>query len=190
MSGGGGMLLALALTSTGTEALIARVVRGEEALPSLALVQTWAVEAMGLASPDDARSWGRRARWRGLVPRLSGRLGSDANVYVKDTLGDWAPTTADRRALALRVEARFELGDLVFADLELRASRESIARSAAERLALEEVTRVYFERVEVWLNLLRGADATAALRAAALDGLLRAQTGGRYALRSDRGEGP
>lgn len=187
MSGAATIWLSLALTSTGTERLLARVVAGHEALPALAEVQGWAVEAAGLASAAEAQSWAARARWRGLVPRLVGRLGSDANLYVRDTLGDWTPTTTDRRALALRIEARLELGELVFADLELRASREAIARSAAERLLLEEVTRLYFERVELWLRRCRGLDEAGALRAATLDGLLRAYTGGRYAPRPARG---
>ena len=179
---GGPVLVALALTSTGTEVLLDRVLSGRTCMPSLALVQTWAAENIGLVALDEVQSWPTRARLRGLVPRVGARLGSDANVYVRDTLGDFATTTADRRALALRVEARFDFGDLVFADLELRANREAIARSAAERLVLEEVTRIYFERLELWISSLLAPTPQKLIRLAGLDGLLRAQTGGRYAL--------
>ncbi len=178
------VIMALALTSTGTEVLLARIVSGRECMPSLEQVQSWASENMGLASVDEAEGWSTRARLRGLVPRVAARLGSDANVYVKDIVGDWAPTTSDRRALALRVEARFDFGDLVFADPELRANREAIARSAAERLLLEEVTRLYFERVALWLSHLLSSAPEKVVQLAALDGLLRAHTGGRYALQT------
>jgi hypothetical protein len=180
------ILVAWAQTSTGTEVLIARLVRGQEDLPALTDVQTWATNALGLPSRDDATGWATRARLRGLVPRVAGRIGSDANVYVRDSLGDWAPTTTDRRALAMRIEARFDLGDLVFADLELRANREAIARAAAERLVLEEVTRLYFERVELYLASLCHPTAQASLRAAEVDGLLTGYTGGRFRARADR----
>lgn len=145
-------------------------------------------ELVGLAELHDAvrdswaphagdPGWPSRARWRGLVPRVDASLGTDTDLDVRDTLDD--RTIVEGRALGVRVGARFELGDLVFSEAELRARRELASREDALRQRLVEVTQLYFQRVEVLLALRLDPSAVLLVRARTLDGLIAALTGGR-----------
>jgi hypothetical protein len=176
------LLLALALTSTSTlsdDQIIERVIAGRGELASLRDVQRAAVDALGVVSDDDASSWHSRARWRGVVPRVDVGAGTYDGLDVRTMLyGASAYSTTDLYKLGLDVRARWELGELVFNDMELRANRESLARSAAIHLARERATRLYFERVEVLMKQRHDPSPVLTLAAARLDGLLRAVTGG------------
>lgn len=178
-----GLWFSLALGEP-SAALVERWIRdavaGRDALPALAGVQAAAVAALGLTDDEAASSWAARARWRGIVPRLDARLGTSQNVDVRSgaDLGDLV--TRDGRGLGVDFAARWDLGDLVFSDLEMRINRERIARSAAERLARERVTKVWFQRLEVLIRQRTSPEVDLALEAARLDGLLHALTAGRF----------
>jgi hypothetical protein len=177
------VLLAGLLTTSATvsdEVFLEETIDGRGALPSLAEVQAAAAEALHLTSADEVETWARRARQRAWLPRFEARFGSDADVAVRasEEGSDWARSG---RGLGLDLGASWSLGDLVFSDQELRASRERLARSAAERLARERVTEVYFKRLAVLLEARREPSIELALEGARLDGLLRALTGGRLA---------
>jgi len=173
-------------TATVSAAWIADVVAGRDVLPALADVQDAAEAALLAASPRDVVSWAHRARMRGLVPRLDVALGTDSDLDVRDSYSTGrSRTTTEGRAFGFELGARWELGDLVFSDGELRASREALARAASVRLAREEVTRLYFERVELLLEARGDHPEADRLRAARIEGLLRALTGGRFRVREE-----
>jgi hypothetical protein len=175
-------LLALVLSSTaagpppGSAPWIADVVAGRGPLPALAEVQDAAERR--LARTDDSESWARRARWRGAVPRLDVALGTDADLDVRDSFAvARTRTTVEGRGFGFEIGARWELGDLVFARDELRASREQLAREAARRLLRDDATELYFERLAVLIRQQRSPSPEHDLAAARLDAALRALCG-------------
>lgn len=170
-----------AATATAADAmLIDAYVAGCAELPSLDAVQAAAVETLAVAGEETALGWASRARWRGLAPQVDVAVGSDADVGVRDTWqGALERTTTTGQAFAIEVGARWQLGELVFSDAELRANRESLARSASVQLARERVTKLYFERIEVALLSRDKKSRELSLALARLDGLLRAATGGK-----------
>jgi hypothetical protein len=174
--------LLLAATSTsGVEARIGAIVDGRDRLPSLVEVQSAAEVALELTGADEAEGWSRRARLRGLVPALDGRFGTDTDLTVRDSEenGGWSTLG---HGLGFDVSAKLALGDLVFSDIELRASRERTARSAAIRLAKERVTRLYFRWIEVRIALDDEPTIERLIEAQRIEALLRAATGGRLAI--------
>jgi hypothetical protein len=161
-------------------AVIDALVAGCGELPSLEAVQNAAVEALAIADEATASGWASRARWRGIAPSFDIAVGSDADIDVRDSWqGALERTTSSGRKLGLEIGARWELGELIFSDAELRASREMLARSAAVQLARERATKLYFERIEVYLLSRERPSRELSLALARLDGLLRAITGGR-----------
>jgi hypothetical protein len=161
----------LVASSSCSPAELDAIVRGERELPALAEVQAAARSRWRTTAPEASAT---RARWRGLVPRLDVSVGTDVDSDVRDTLE--ARTTMEGRALGVRVSARFELGELVYAEPELRMHRERAAAEAALRELLTEVTTIYFERVAVLLLQRSSSTPTVELRARLLDGRLAALT--------------
>jgi hypothetical protein len=172
-------LVAIA-SSTSVEAFVARAVRGELRLPALAAVQEASVRALELPGAEDAGSWAARSRWRGLVPRIEAHVGTDADQSLRD--GTTVLFT-EARGLGVDVGARWELGDVVFNDAELRANRERIARAARIALVRDRATDLYFDRLAVELALRESPTVELILEAARLDGLLRSITGGLLEVR-------
>lgn len=171
----------VATTSThAIERFLDDTIAGRGALPSLAAVQSAAVASLGLTSDEDARSWPSRARWKGVVPRVEALVGNHAILDIRDSTSRLTThATTEGQRIGVDIRARWEFGELVFHDVELRANRETLARASAVRLARERVTKVYFDRLEVLLQQRQGSSAALAIAAARLDGLLRALTGGR-----------
>jgi hypothetical protein len=173
-------LAARIATSTCTQAEIDAVIAGRGPLPSLARVQD-AARAVALARADD-EAWSERARWRGLIPRIDVSVGTNTDLAVRDTVD--ARTVAEARALGLRVAARFELGDLVFSDAELRGAHQRAAREDAADDRVLRVTALYFDRVAVVIALRARPSVELSLKARLLDGQLTALTGGLIPLPS------
>ncbi len=179
------ILLAMVLaasTQAELEAEIDAVLSGRGPLPSLARTQRAAVDALALVSDKEALDWSGRARWQGLLPRLEARFGTDQDLGIRDDGGALRLTEA--RGLGLQFSARFNLSSLIFSDQELRASRIRLARSEVVAQARERVTKLYFERLKVLLQLRAQPSPGLVLEAARLDGLLRAMTGGRWEVSS------
>lgn len=174
------LLAAATVTSTTVEVWIEDAIAGRADLPSLSAVQAAAEDALVLGSDDEVAGWSSRLRWRGAVPKVDVRFGTDTDLSVRDALaGSASSWTNTGQGLGLDVVVKFGLGDLVFADLELRANRERVARAAAIRLARERVTELYFRRLDAWIAYRLDPSHELALEAARLDGLMRALTGGR-----------
>jgi hypothetical protein len=174
-------MIALLLVGTTTAAIdrwIDDVVAGRDRLPSLAAVQEASVRALELTPSDSVEGWEARARWRGLVPRLEARFGTTADQSVRDGATGTAWQISEGQNLGVDVAAKWNLGELVFNDLELRANRERIARAARVALVRERATAIYFERVRVLIAARSAPTEALAIEAARLDGMLRAITGG------------
>jgi len=143
-------------------------------LPDLQQVQAWAATEAGRAPPPGAL---RRARWRGVLPHLTLRFGTDLDLDVRDAS---TRTVSEAQGLDFDAWARWRLPDLVFHPDELRVLRETRIGRSARRSARVQVTELYFERLQV--RAARRARDSGELRRAAqrLDGLLDALTGGAY----------
>ena len=161
----------LVASSSCSAAELDAIVRGERELPGLAEVHAAARAHWRSTAPE---VWTSRARWRGLVPRLDISVGTDVDTDVRDTLE--ARTTMEGRAVGVRVSARFELGELIYAEPELRMSRERAAAEAGLRELLAEVTTLYFERVAVLIAQRARSTPAVELRARLLDGRISALT--------------
>ncbi len=161
-----------------TAAQIRSFVRGEGPLPALADVQDAAAAVIGTV---DLRAAADRARWRGLLPRLDVRVGTDTDLDVRDSFHtSYSRTTTEGQAIGFEVAARWALGDLVFADGEVRAARVKLSEESARHRRLDRVTDLYFDRLQ--LMLLRKPGPNTALEAARVDGALRALTGGFWSV--------
>lgn len=171
-------LLLLATATTAVERSIEDIVMGRDRLPSLQRVQEAAVAALELTPGEDVAAWESRARWRGLLPRLEARFGTGADQSIRDGVTGTTWSTSEKQNLGVDVAAKWNLGELVFNDLELRANRERIARAARIALVRERVTAIYFDRVRVLIAIRTEPTEELVLQAAELDGLLRALTGG------------
>jgi hypothetical protein len=171
-------LLLLATTTTAVERWIDDVVAGRDRLPSLHAVQDAATRALELTPSDSAAGWDARARWRGLVPRVEARFGTAADQSIRDGVTGTTWSISEGQNLGVDVAAKWDLGELVFNDLELRASRERIARAARIALVRERATSIYFERIRVLMSLKTEPTEELLLQAAQLDAMLRAITGG------------
>lgn len=169
--------LALVASSTMAEAFVEDAVAGRTEFEALAVVQARAERALAVGTAAEARAWTSRLRWRGAVPKVDVRFGTDADIDIRDASSASASSwTRTGQGTGFDVALSWRLGDLVFADLELRANRERIARAAAVRLALERVTQIYFQRLEIELAYRERPSARLRLEAARLDGLLDALT--------------
>jgi hypothetical protein len=176
-------VIALLLAGTTTtapqlERWIDDIVAGRDRLPSLRAVQEASVRALELTPSEDVEGWDARARWRGLVPRLEARFGTTADQSIRDGATGTSWQTSEGQNLGVDVAAKWNLGELVFNDLELRANRERIARAARVALMRERATAIYFERVRVLIAAQSAPTEELAIEAARLDGMLRAITGG------------
>lgn len=179
------LLLAALASEPKVEAFMESVralVEGRDVFPALSATQRAAVEALDLEPAARAREWSSRARERGWVPRVDVRMGTDADRDVR-ALGSLDEKWTEERGFGADLAFRWSLGDVVFADAELRVNRERLARAAAVRLARERVTKVFFERLEVELALRAKPEPELVVEAARLDGLLAALTGGAWSLR-------
>ena len=181
------VVVALTSSSTGSATWVDNVVAGRGTLPALRDVQRAARLQVTTGAPGGAAGWGHRARLRGLVPRLAVAFGTDADRDIRRSLTtSLARTTTEGRAVDFEVAARWNLSEVVFSDAELRASREAIARAAAVRIAVDRVTRVYFERVSLLVRLHKKPTEALTIEAARLEGLMHALTGGYITAAGER----
>lgn len=167
-----------ALTPRGVSRELQARVSGQ-GWPSLVSIQEAAEASLRLPSESDVQSWGDRARARGWLPRLDVRVGTDSDLDVRANAA-LDPSWTEGRGFGLDVALRFQLGQLLFSDAELRAHRERMRRSAVIRSAVLKVTELYFARLEVELQLEKSVSTKLLLERARLDGALSAATGGAW----------
>lgn len=172
------LVTSVAATSTvGLVTWIEREVEGRGHLPALAEVLSEAEVELDLEASDGARGWTTDARWRAWIPQLDARLGTDRSLDVRD-----ATTTSSIRTgedFGVQVRLQWSLADALFNDSVLRADKALRERSAARWKARDQLVKLYFKRLELEMRMLERPTASALVRAARFDGLIRSATGGR-----------
>lgn len=156
--------------------------------PDIREVQQAAVEFAGI---DASRfsSWEKRAKRSAWLPKLRARL--DKNLGEGRTFiieGGEAPrdalTTDDDVGFELRAE--WELGRLAFNPDELRVSEESRDSARMREDVIYEVTRMYFDRRRLQIELLLAPPdkvevrVEKELRVEEMTSMLDSLTGGRF----------
>lgn len=138
--------------------------------PSVREVQTRAIEYVRV-HPDIVDSWRTRARVRALAPRFSaegqGTLDNDLRKVTNlDKTEAEIESTTDTNTGRLTLEARWDLDRLIFEPQEMAVSREAVRTANLRDRVLEEVTRRYFERrrLQVDLELQPPTDLTDRVR--------------------------
>jgi hypothetical protein len=160
------------LTSTSSWTL-AEIVQGDGLFPSLRSVQKAAAKLIPVTSN---RQWAHRARLRGALPQVEVSFGTDLDQDVRVSVGH-SESTFEGREYGFKLKARWHLSSLMFDSAELRAHRERRSSAAARRLLIDEVTQMYFNRVEL---MFLPTTVHRELKAARLEGRMHALTGGEY----------
>lgn len=160
-----------------------RLLAGFEREPDIAAVQEAAARFVG-ADPSRVRSWRARVRHAAWLPELRVRV---QKGYEDDLL---ATATGHSRAtdddLVFEVQARWRFDRLLFDRNELFVSREATLLADLRREITAEVTRLYFQRrrLQVELRLASAASprvhAHRVLRLQELTAELDAMTGGYF----------
>jgi hypothetical protein len=138
--------------------------------PPVREVVTAAIRHAGLDGDPSARLR-RRARWAGLVPRISVRAARDL---------DWSDDAPDEldHGEVLEVRATWHLDRLIFDPSESRALGLAQSRARARRDLTREVIHLYFRR-----QRLRADPAADPLELAEVTAVLDELTGGRLTRR-------
>lgn len=137
--------------------VVKQVLRRFAAEPTIREVQQAAIDHLR-AHPDQIDSMRFRSRAKSLVPevQVDGDIQRDDDVReVTDTEGGDAPTRYVDEQLTYggQVRARWRLDRLVFEPYEVAISRAGLLVANQRDRALDEVTRRYFERRRLQLDL-------------------------------------
>lgn len=135
--------------------IVKKVLQRYAAEPSVRDVQQQAIEHMRV-HPEVVDSWRLRARTNALAPRLTttgqGTLNDDRRTVEKP--GDPTIVSVDNdQSGRLTVGATWELDRLIFEPAEMAVARESVRIANLRDRVLDEVTRRYFERRRLQVDL-------------------------------------
>jgi competence ComEA-like helix-hairpin-helix protein len=123
--------------------------------PTVREVQEHAIEYVRV-HPEIIDSWRLRARTNALAPRLTTNAQGDTNNGLRSVSATGQPTQevrTDDTGGRLVVGATWELDRLVFEPQEMAVSREGVRMSNLRDRVLDEVTRRYFERRRLQVDL-------------------------------------
>jgi competence ComEA-like helix-hairpin-helix protein len=135
--------------------IVKKVLQRYAAEPSVREVQQQAIEYMRV-HPEVVDSWRVRARTNALAPRLTttgqGTLNDDRRTVEKP--GDPTIVSIDNdRSGRLTIGAIWDLDRLIFEPAEMAVARESVRIANLRDRVLDEVTRRYFERRRLQVDL-------------------------------------
>ena len=116
--------------------------------PSLQVALRAAEVEAGLSEHPPDMAWVRRGRWRGWLPVLTGRVGTDLDRRLL-AVGD----VREDRALEVQVRARWDLREWAFHRSEVAAQRERRAWIRERSSVRRTVTRLY----AAWRRALHAA---------------------------------
>jgi competence ComEA-like helix-hairpin-helix protein len=125
--------------------------------PTVREVQTQVIEYVRV-HPEIIDSWRTRARIRALAPRFSadaqGTIDRDLRKVTNlDAAAAQIESTTDSDTGRLSLEARWDLDRLIFEPQEMSVSREGVRMANLRDRVLAEVTRRYFERRRLQVDL-------------------------------------
>ena len=172
------IVLASILTSTASfEAWISAEVLGRGHLPALGTLLATADVELALDAGASADEWQADVRHRAWIPSFEARFGTDRSLDVRDaTTTSWVRTG---QGLGLQIRLRWSLADALFNDSVLRVDKALRDRRSARWKARDRLVDLYFDRLELEIQLLEQPTPETTLRAARIDGLLQAVSGGR-----------
>jgi competence ComEA-like helix-hairpin-helix protein len=135
--------------------IVKKMLRRFNAEPSVRDVQRQAIDYLRV-HPEEVDSWRIRARTNALAPRLTttgqGTLNDDNRLVEKP--GDPTIISKDNDSSGrLTVGATWELDRLIFDPQEMNVARESVRIANLRDRVLDEVTRRYFERRRLQVDL-------------------------------------
>ncbi len=135
--------------------VVKKVLRRFNAEPSVREVQLQAIEYMRV-NPQEVDSWRLRARTNALAPRLQttgqGTINDDRRTVEKP--GDPTIISLDNdQSGRLQIRATWDLNRLIFEPQEMAVARESVRIANLRDKVLDEVTRRYFERRRIQVDL-------------------------------------
>lgn len=125
--------------------------------PTVREVQTQAIDYVRV-HPDVVDSWRVRSRVAGIAPRFTatgqGTLDNDERKVTNlDAAQSEIESTTDSNTGRLTLGARWDLDRLIFDSEELSVAREAVRTSNLRDRVLEEVTRRFFERRRLQVDL-------------------------------------
>ena len=143
--------------ATVAPAAVREVMNRFAAEPSVREVQNAAVE-YAKANPERIDSWQARARANAVLPQFRTQFDYDANQDLRtrtnlDATDARVITEDDDRSYEFQVRAQWDLDRLVFEPQELAVARESVRLANLRDRVLDEVTRRYFERRRLQVDL-------------------------------------
>lgn len=140
--------LIFAMKDPGSEVLI----RSE---PSVVEAQRMAIEYAEV-SPDKIRSWRNAARWKALMPKLSFGLGEsrddNGEIYTSAT-SHYYYTAPQKIGQDWDVDLSWDLSDLIWNDAQTSIDVRSKLMVQLRNEILQEVTRLYFERKRLMMEM-------------------------------------
>jgi competence ComEA-like helix-hairpin-helix protein len=123
--------------------------------PTVREVQEAAVEYYRVA-PDIIDSWLTRARTNALAPQFQARGWGEQrhDLRIVTKVGDpESDSDTDRDAARLQLQATWDLDRLIFEPQEMNIAREGVRISNLRDRVTDEVTRRYFERRRLQIDL-------------------------------------
>jgi competence ComEA-like helix-hairpin-helix protein len=135
--------------------VVRKVLKRYAGEPTVREVQDHAIEYLRI-HPDVIDSWRARARTNALAPRLTtnatGDVNNDLRTVTQTGEADIESKT-DSRGGKLTIGASWDLDRLVFEPQEMAVAREGVRVANLRDRVLDEVTRRYFERRRLQVDL-------------------------------------
>jgi competence protein ComEA len=135
--------------------IVKKVLQRFNAEPTVREVQQQAIDYMRV-HPQEVDSWRLRARTNALAPRLTTQVQGDLNDDRRTVEKPGDPTIVSQdndQSGRLVIGAAWDLDRLVFEPQEMAVARESVRIANLRDRVLDEVTRRYFERRRLQVDL-------------------------------------
>lgn len=139
------------------DGVVQRVLARFAAEPQVREVQEAAID-YARAHPKLAASWQARARANAALPQFRTQFDYDMNQDLRtrtnlDATDAQVITEDDDRSYQFQVRAQWDLDRLIFEPQELSVARESVRLANLRDRVLDEVTRRYYERRRLQVDL-------------------------------------
>ena len=135
--------------------IVKKVLQRFNSEPTVREVQQQAIAYMRV-HPQEVDSWRLRARTNALAPRLTTQVQGDLNDDRRTVEQPGDPTIVSQtndQSGRLVIGAAWDLDRLVFEPQEMAVARESVRIANLRDRVLDEVTRRYFERRRLQIDL-------------------------------------
>jgi len=135
--------------------IVKKVLQRFNAEPTVREVQQQAIDYMRV-HPQEVDSWRVRARTNALAPRLTTQVQGDLNDDRRTVEKPGDPTIVSQdndQSGRLVIGAAWDLDRLIFEPQEMAVARESVRIANLRDRVLDEVTRRYFERRRLQVDL-------------------------------------